>query len=547
MATESAPTDLVDNASPSAVGDPSLPSTYLPTTDLGDNESYRFDVPNVDTSIDPSEFASGAATELAPPEDIDAAEIGAYTPYTADDERTVGAESTVEGRLSGLLSQNNPYIERARLEGKQYANKAGMLNTSMGAGASMGAAIDRALPIAQQDARANLEQSFLNQGYSNEEAKHLADSTITRENLQAGLDQDTNQYNADRSFEADKINAAENNKNNFATLTADLQGQLAGIDNQLAMNLESLSREYAIMENLDTINGAIYKEMVAGMATILANEDKVSVAKSKINNLIEAANIELAFSNGSGSGSGVGGEGGPQTLDIPDEPPPASSSSTGDGGGKASDGPSNSGNGGIGSDGTAAGDDSAGGFGGFGPGQQDADGNGDGGDGDGDGDGGGGGTCFAKGTLFKMEDGSTKAIDKFEVGDRVKGGEVTEVIQGQASSVWYDYHGTSVTDEHFVLERGTWKYVMDSEDAVEIEPNEQYYTAITTNHELFDEHGNTFSDHNVFDYSHPAMDIEGYYCDALLEMKNGNTEAARKIMAAGAQHLADMMEGEEAA
>lgn len=297
------------------------PAAEEPAVEGADSD-YRFDLPEVDTSIDTSQFASGSTTELAPPEDIDAAQIGDYTPYIADDERTVSEDATVEGRLTGLLSQNNPYIERARLEGKQYANQSGMLNTSMAAGASMGAAIDRALPIAQQDAAAYLEQSFLNQGYSNDEAKHLADATIERENLQAGLDQDTNQFNAAQSFEADKINAAEANKNNFAVLTADLQGQLAGIDNQLAMNLEALSREYAILENLDSVQGAIYTEVIAGISTILANEDKDEVAAAKINDLIDAANVELAFSNGTGTPAPADGSNGLPALPGLPEPEP---------------------------------------------------------------------------------------------------------------------------------------------------------------------------------------------------------------------------------
>jgi hypothetical protein len=265
------------------------------TTDI--TQSVREGLPEVDTSINPDDFASGGVEELAPPEDISSEQIGEYTPYTAVTGE-VDPNSTVEGRLSGLLSQNNPYIERARTAGKQYANRRGMLNSSMAAGAAEGAAIDRALPIAQQDAQAHLEQQFLNQGYSNDEAKTLAEQSVTRENLQATMNQDTNQFNAEQDFEAAKINAAETNKNNFQVLTADLKGELARIDNGLAMNLESLAQEYSILENLDTINGAIYKELVQGISTIIANTEDVNEAKARVNALIDATGAELAFSTG---------------------------------------------------------------------------------------------------------------------------------------------------------------------------------------------------------------------------------------------------------
>ena len=289
-------------------------------------QDVRAGLPDVDGTIDPSEFAAGDPTQsevaqLAPPTDIDAATIGEYTPY----EEVLGSvddESTVEGRMEGLLSKTSDYMQRAESKANAFSNRRGLLNSSMAAGAAHGAAIDAALPIAQQDAAAFLEQQFRNQGYSNEAAKHLADASISRENLEAGLEQDTNRFNQTNLLENERLNqaaenasnmamAAETNKNNFATLSADLQSQLAQIDNELAMNLEQLASTFDIMQNLDSVNGSIYQQMVAEIGQILTNEDKVEVAQAKINNLLAAAGIEFAFSNGQEmGGSPVGGGGG---------------------------------------------------------------------------------------------------------------------------------------------------------------------------------------------------------------------------------------------
>lgn len=294
--------------------DPTATSQTPEGTQQSTTQLPRFDISAPPAGqLDTDLITAGPAvkadvTELAPPQDIDAANIGDYTPYQ-EVLGEVNKESTVEGRLAGLLSQNNPYIDRARTEAAQSANRRGMLNSSMAAGAAEGAAIDRALPIAQQDARAHLEQQFLNQGYSNDAAKHLADASITRENLAAGFEQETNQFNAVRDFEAEKLNqqaqnraselyAAEQNKNNFAQLSGDIQAQLKTLDNQLAMNLETLTREYGLLENMDTVNGSIYTQLIAEMGSILATEDKASVATAKINALIEQAGVEMSFSNG---------------------------------------------------------------------------------------------------------------------------------------------------------------------------------------------------------------------------------------------------------
>ena len=292
-----------------------------PGTNTGGFQNPRFDLPEVQNQIDPNAVTAPApvqsqVTTIEPPEDIDAAQIGEYTPYQ-EVLGEVAPESTVEGRLPGLLSQNNPYIERARTRAAAMSNRRGMLNTSMAMGAAEGAAIDRALPIAQQDARANLEQQFLNQGYSNDAARYLAEQSVQRQNLQAGLEQQTREGNVARGFEAARLDqeaenrsammfAEEQNKQSFAQLSADLQGQLKMLDNDLAMRLDSLQREYSLLQNLDSVRGSIYKQMIAGMSTILANEDKASVANSKINALLQKAGVEMAFSDGVVGGLGKG-------------------------------------------------------------------------------------------------------------------------------------------------------------------------------------------------------------------------------------------------
>lgn len=71
--------------------------------------------------------------------------------YEAPDEYRPAEEDTVEGRMTGLLETDSPYITRARTRAKLEANKRGLLNSTMAGTAGEAAAIDAALPIAQQD------------------------------------------------------------------------------------------------------------------------------------------------------------------------------------------------------------------------------------------------------------------------------------------------------------------------------------------------------------------------------------------------------------
>lgn len=110
---------------------------------------------------------------------------------------------TVEERLNGIIAANSDYIRRARQEGVNFANKRGLANSSIAAGAEQGAAIDRALPIAQQDTdiaaqdrrlgmSIQAEQDRLAQaaGYDMERLKADAANNLIRDAQQAQSAQD---------------------------------------------------------------------------------------------------------------------------------------------------------------------------------------------------------------------------------------------------------------------------------------------------------------------------------------------------------------------
>lgn len=63
------------------------------------------------------------------------------------------SESLVQNQLSGLLDPNSALMKRAISQTQEQAASRGLQSSSIAAGAGMGAMIDRALPIAQQDAQ----------------------------------------------------------------------------------------------------------------------------------------------------------------------------------------------------------------------------------------------------------------------------------------------------------------------------------------------------------------------------------------------------------
>jgi len=89
--------------------------------------------------------------------------VANYTASTGN----VSASETVAGNLDSLLSNESSYIKRARAGATETANSRGLMNSSIAAGAGEAAAIDRALPIAQQDAGTKFQNRITNQGAEN--------------------------------------------------------------------------------------------------------------------------------------------------------------------------------------------------------------------------------------------------------------------------------------------------------------------------------------------------------------------------------------------
>lgn len=78
-------------------------------------------------------------------------------------ERAVDEETeTVKSQLASILAQDSPLMQRARTIATQNMNQRGLVNSSMAQGAGVAAMIDRATPIAQQDAETYSNRAIAN-------------------------------------------------------------------------------------------------------------------------------------------------------------------------------------------------------------------------------------------------------------------------------------------------------------------------------------------------------------------------------------------------
>ena len=80
----------------------------------------------------------------------------------------------------------------------------------------------------------------------------------------------------------------------------------------------------------------------------------------------------------------------------------------------------------------------------------------------------GGGTCFLAGTMVEMEDGTFKAVETVQLGDRVAVGGMVFACGQFLSNDLHDYKGVKVSGSHMVYEDGHWTRVRDTKHGVPI-------------------------------------------------------------------------------
>ena len=113
---------------------------------------------------------------------------------------TVNAPTdTVQGQLSGILDPNSVLMQRAGAQGLATANSRGLLNSSMGVQAGQAAMIDKALPIASQDASTYGNFNLTNTAADNTAKQFNAQQTNAMGQFNVGQQNAINMSNTDAS------------------------------------------------------------------------------------------------------------------------------------------------------------------------------------------------------------------------------------------------------------------------------------------------------------------------------------------------------------
>lgn len=164
--------------------------------------------------------------------------------YTANTQNVNDADLT-SSRLNKITSQDSPIMQRARQEGMLLAARRGLQNSSIAAGASEGAVVDRATPIAQQESSLLQNQQLANQNATNTASQFNAATDTQNSQFNTGQQNDISKTNASLGTDVSKLNAQN------ATDTSRFNAETAAQSAQQNAQAENAMRTSVMNQNAE--------------------------------------------------------------------------------------------------------------------------------------------------------------------------------------------------------------------------------------------------------------------------------------------------------
>jgi hypothetical protein len=178
--------------------------------------------------------------------------------YTAQEREVQPGTQTAAGQLETILAKDSPLMQRARTQATQDMAKRGLINSSMAAGAGVAAMIDRATPIAQQDA-----ETYSNRAVANMGAVNQAGLTNVGEQNKFGLQLGEQKFTAgesatQRQFQTGERLGSQTFTSEQNKATQDFQSAQSQLDRaqQVALADKSIEAQKALQNAQQVFQGA---------------------------------------------------------------------------------------------------------------------------------------------------------------------------------------------------------------------------------------------------------------------------------------------------
>lgn len=183
-----------------------------------------------------------------------------------------------------MMNNDSPLMRRAETQGMQYANKRGMLNSSMAAGASTTAALDQIVPMASQESSQRHARRLSYQEF--EQAKDLSDQAFEHE---MGLSKEQYRQNLELQ-ERDQTFTSSEREATFRNTMEQL-----GVEQAFAASQSEAERAHAA----EMLAKELHSDMELAQLDAATRENLVRIegeVQERLTNMeLDAANAEIAM------------------------------------------------------------------------------------------------------------------------------------------------------------------------------------------------------------------------------------------------------------
>lgn len=197
------------------------------------------------------------------------------------------ASMTVAGQLEKLLGSDSPYIQASRNATKEQAAARGLQNSTLAAYAGQRAAIESALPIAQQDAQmySTFGQAKQSADYNLETIQ--SEAIISGEMVEQKAAIDRKNTDINNAFAA-RLQGATGQQEAWL---ADLQNSYnVGLENLQSLNqqlLMSTEMDYNVKMGVAEASASIMQNYQVTVENWMSDPDFLALGKNAVNNAIE--------------------------------------------------------------------------------------------------------------------------------------------------------------------------------------------------------------------------------------------------------------------
>lgn len=186
---------------------------------------------------------------------------------------TTPVAATTESQLGGILNRGGVLMQQAETAGNQQAAARGLLNSSMGIQAAQAAVLDRAIPIATNDASSLNQMATYNAGTLNQ---NLATTAQTQNQVAQFNAQNLNQaaqFDAQNLNAAAQWNAGQLNEASLKAMDIDNRTQLAGIEaNYKTMMQTNASAEGIYTQAMNNITDIQQSDTISDKKTAIDSQ-----------------------------------------------------------------------------------------------------------------------------------------------------------------------------------------------------------------------------------------------------------------------------------